>query len=682
MLLAAALVVLGVTTAAPASASVCPTVGPGGAVTPTPAPLVDWSGCNLAGAALSGAHLDVANLTGADLTGATLSVANLTGARLAGANLTGVTATHVVLRQADLTGADLTGANLGFAAWSGATVAGTVLTGATLDFAASADLAGVPASLPAGWHLVRGYLLGHGANVQLANLSGIDLSGYDLSQALLSRVDLTGSTLTSADLSGTHLDQVEVQGLVITSANLSGIDASRLTGVPAVLPTGWVVRAGHLLGPTALLVGSFAAVDLTGLDLSGATLSSALLSNLSLVGTDLSTATMHLVSSSNVVSDATTVLPSGWSVTAGYLVGPGAQLQSAVLSGVDLTGRSLPGILLPLANLNGATLADASLIGADLTQASVTSANLNRADLSGAFLNSANFTLTSLRGAHFEGAILGVTSFYGADLTGATGLGSGSDDPFTTWTNATCPDGRAWNQHANNRCTSAVDTTAPRVSMPAPPEFQYSPATMDQMVFAVAASDGAAGDLSVRLRVSTGTAGGTAMSAYRTGAWSLRPHGTTQTAIPLDPGRRVCVQAQAKDPAGSVSAWSALRCSSTVTDDIQLGRSRGWTESFTPGWFHQSVARTTTHGAFLAGLIRDVRRMGVVASTCSTCGTVALYVGSRKVGSISLHSSASRSRVLLMLPRLPSRLHGDVRVVVTSPSGRMVRIDGVAISAL
>jgi len=51
----------------------------------TPAPEVDWHGCDLTGADLIGANLVGANLSGANLGGAVL-----TGANLAGANMTGV----------------------------------------------------------------------------------------------------------------------------------------------------------------------------------------------------------------------------------------------------------------------------------------------------------------------------------------------------------------------------------------------------------------------------------------------------------------------------------------------------------------------------------------------------------------------------------------------------------------
>ena len=113
-----ALLMAGMVSAPAASAVVtCPTVDPGtGAVTaPTPAPGVDWTGCNLTYAALNGANLTGANLTGANLTGAIF---------VGGSVLTG----------ANFTGADLTGATLGFSNFTGANFTGADLTGATLVF--------------------------------------------------------------------------------------------------------------------------------------------------------------------------------------------------------------------------------------------------------------------------------------------------------------------------------------------------------------------------------------------------------------------------------------------------------------------------------------------------------------------------------------------------------------------
>jgi hypothetical protein len=86
----------------------------------TPGPEADLTGCDL---------------TGADLQGANLSGANLTDAILTGANLSGAT-----LTDANLSGADL--------------------TGAILDKVISGGIIGEPSSLPTGWYLVNGFLIG------------------------------------------------------------------------------------------------------------------------------------------------------------------------------------------------------------------------------------------------------------------------------------------------------------------------------------------------------------------------------------------------------------------------------------------------------------------------------------------------------------------------------------------
>ena len=74
-----------------AEASGCPTVDSTGLVSPSPAPLVDWAGCDLTGANLSNADLPLANLAGAILVNVTL-----TGAVLSGATLTGVVSSGII----------------------------------------------------------------------------------------------------------------------------------------------------------------------------------------------------------------------------------------------------------------------------------------------------------------------------------------------------------------------------------------------------------------------------------------------------------------------------------------------------------------------------------------------------------------------------------------------------------
>src|SRR5262249_39517845 len=105
------------------------------------------------------------NLSNADLHGLDLSNAYLAGANLTNANLTGTNLTN-----ADLTGANLTNAQLG-----NANLTNTSLSGATLTGARSGAIVGTPASLPSPWVLRGGFLLGPGASLANATLTGVNL---------------------------------------------------------------------------------------------------------------------------------------------------------------------------------------------------------------------------------------------------------------------------------------------------------------------------------------------------------------------------------------------------------------------------------------------------------------------------------------------------------------------------
>ena len=147
---------------------------------------------NLTKADLTGANLEHANLTNSDLTKVNLSRANLhsvemqwdvlTGANLRKANLKNADLSNVKLRDADLTGANLSGANL--------------------HGVSSGGITGSP-KLPSGWNLIRGYLVGPGAD-----LTGADLTNLDLTNLDLTGVDLWRTNLDGADLTGSNLTNV------------------------------------------------------------------------------------------------------------------------------------------------------------------------------------------------------------------------------------------------------------------------------------------------------------------------------------------------------------------------------------------------------------------------------------------------------------------------------------------
>lgn len=398
------------------------------------------------------ADLHGLNLSGADLASAVMSSANLTASDLSGANVTSADLSNTDLSSANLTSANLTGAYLTQAKFGGADLGGAMLSGATLASVSSGGITGTPASLPTNWTLTDGYLLGPQDLLAGANLANVDLTGADLAGANLTGADLSGANLASVVLTNATLASANLSGTNLATTTLTLVHSGGITGSP-ILPANWVAKFGFLIGPRTYLAGAnlsgddlsgvdldaaflptanlasanlsgasvvganFGAADLTSANFSGTDLTSSLLFRATISGTNLGSAVLDKVRS-GMLTGSPASLPAGWLLSAGYLVGPGANLISA--------------------NLSGANLADT--------------------DLSGTNLVDANLTGTDLAGANLSNADLDFGTLDGTDLKDATVTGATFTD--ATWLNATCPDGTNSNKYVAG-CFSAPDTTPP-----------------------------------------------------------------------------------------------------------------------------------------------------------------------------------------------------------------------------
>jgi uncharacterized protein YjbI with pentapeptide repeats/outer membrane protein assembly factor BamB len=394
----------------------------------------DLSGADLAGTGIGSASLAEDNLTGATVSDATI----ITGTVLTGVNLTGVDlgsvtdfsdivsggitdgpATlpsgwelvkgYLLGQSANLTGANLAGDNLSGldlqyallneAAITGATIAGTNLADAGIAQLKSGGVTGTPASFPAGYKFVDGYVLGQDVDLDGVNLTKLPLADEDLSYSSLRGADLAGSNIHGIDLSNGDLTGANLEGTTLSSANLQ---AATLTGVNAANAS----LSGAHLGAANMTKANLANATLTGADLSDANLRQATLTN-----ADLHSATVTAVQlagasltglRSGALAGAPSTLPAGWSATDGYLVGPHANLASA--------------------NFQGAFPLNVSFTWATLTRANFTNANLESAD--------------------FRGANLTDATFAGANLAGAALTPGAQTLTGVTWSTATtCPDG-------------------------------------------------------------------------------------------------------------------------------------------------------------------------------------------------------------------------------------------------
>lgn len=413
---------------------------------------------------------------------------------------------------------------------------------------------------------VRRVISSVGDLVPGADLSFADLTGLDG----LQHIDLTG-----ANLSGSKL-----KGLDLTGATLKHVDLSN--------------------------------ADLTDVNLSGANLTGATLSGANLVGSTLSGVT------AGGIIGMPAVLPAGWSIINGYLVGPRANLNAANLNGANLTGVNLTGAILTGANLTGATIAGTNFTSADLS---------------------------------------------GATVTGVTGT--------ATWTSSVCPDTKPASKHAHGSCLEALDTTPPTVAMTAP-VAGYS--ATQKFTVAWSGSDTQNAIAYYAVRVSHGKIGGS-MSAYSGIGSRITARAVVATGLL---GYRYCYQVLAYDAALNPSAWSAPRCVNMPLDDRSFVASKGWTRAKARGWLAGTATRTTGKGVTLTGPRATVTDVGIIATACKTCGSVYVYVGTTRVGSISLYSSKTVARRLIVLKPFVAR-SGPVRIIVTSRK-KTVAIDAVVVT--
>ena len=120
-------------------------------------------------------------------------------------------------------------------------------------------------------------------SLKYADLSGLNLSGSNLSNADLSGSNLSGSNLSNADLSGSNLSDAHLSYSNLSGSNLSGSNLSDTDLSHADL-------SGSNLSYTDLSSPNLSDANLSGADLSYADLSRADLSGVNLSGVNLSDA--------------------------------------------------------------------------------------------------------------------------------------------------------------------------------------------------------------------------------------------------------------------------------------------------------------------------------------------------------------------------------------------------------
>jgi hypothetical protein len=152
----------------------------------------------------------------------------------------------------------------------------------------------------------------------------------------------------------------------------------------------------------------------------------------------------------------------------------------------------------------------------------------------------------------------------------------------------------------------------------------------------------------------------------------------TPKAIALARGYEYCFSVTATDRAGNTSAATPEQCAVVPLDDRSLARSSSFSAITGSGYYAATAVKATVKGATLSRSgVTSAKQLFLVATTCSTCGSVDVLIGTVKIASLSLVSSSTTNKRVLTLPAGVART-GTITIRVTS-SGRTVIVDGVGI---
>jgi uncharacterized protein YjbI with pentapeptide repeats len=167
-----------------------------------------------------------------------------------------------------------------------------------------------------------------------------------------------------------------------------------------------------------LKAANFTGANLTRANFAHARLISAVLNDTVITSAVFSGAQLRKLQAENVQGDGV-LLPHHWQLILGMLVGPGADLEDALLHSAVLPGLDLAGV-----NLSGAQIQDSDLVGdnlsgADLTGTQAAGADAEDANLTGATVTDATWTSAQMIGATLDRSDFGGTDLSGAQLTGA-----------------------------------------------------------------------------------------------------------------------------------------------------------------------------------------------------------------------------------------------------------------------
>ncbi|MFM6849578.1 MAG: hypothetical protein ACKOVB_10790, partial [Terrabacter sp.] len=148
----------------------------------------------------------------------------------------------------------------------------------------------------------------------------------------------------------------------------------------------------------------------------------------------------------------------------------------------------------------------------------------------------------------------------------------------------------------------------------------------------------------------------------------------TALAVTLAKGYTYCYSVRARDAVGNIGAWTAETCTSTALDD-RSATATGWTRAASAAYYLGTYTTVATSGRVMS-VRASARQVGLVVTTCSTCGTLDVRLAGAYLGRRSLASSTTRVKQVIWLP-LGALRTGTL--TLTTVGTKRVHVDGLVL---
>lgn len=252
-----------------------------------------------------------------------------------------------------------------------------------------------------------------------------------------------------------------------------------------------------------------------------------------------------------------------------------------------------------------------------------------------------------------------------------------ADSTFDGWTGGVCAG-------TDPSCTATLNqdraVTAAFVADEAPPtkptiiglEDAFQSQTSFSMVWVSEDTGTGISSYDVRYRIARYDSGFGSFVRWKTGTASSS--GTFDGRA----GRTYCFSARARDDAGNVSDWGSERCTSLRVDDRSL-KGDEWRRRRDGCCYLDTYSVSSRRGAKLIRRGAKTRRIDVLATQCSGCGTFRVLWHGHLLETISLQARRTRHQRVFNIATFARIRSGTVKIRVTS-SAEPVRIDGLGLS--